>query len=106
LLRFASVLLPRRISWLAVCLGLLAGIRGDERLHLVAPSRRASRGTVSLPDNVDVGLFHRTMDVPPESELLVAARQGDPAAFERLVSRHRRELYAHGAKSSTPHPVR
>jgi len=28
LLRFASVLLPRRISWLAVCLGLLAGIRG------------------------------------------------------------------------------
>jgi RNA polymerase sigma-70 factor (TIGR02960 family) len=26
---------------------------------------------------------------------LVAARQGDPAAFERLVSRHRRELYAH-----------
>ena len=27
--------------------------------------------------------------------LLVAARRGDPAAFERLVSRHRRELYAH-----------
>jgi DNA-directed RNA polymerase specialized sigma24 family protein len=35
------------------------------------------------------------MDVPPESELLLAARRGDPAAFERLVSRHRRELYAH-----------
>jgi DNA-directed RNA polymerase specialized sigma24 family protein len=35
------------------------------------------------------------MDTPPESELLVAARRGDPAAFERLVSRHRRELYAH-----------
>jgi RNA polymerase sigma-70 factor (TIGR02960 family) len=35
------------------------------------------------------------MDAPPESELLVAARRGDPAAFERLVSRHRRELYAH-----------
>ena len=33
------------------------------------------------------------MDTPPESELLVAARRGDPAAFERLVSRHRRELY-------------
>lgn len=31
----------------------------------------------------------------PESELLVAARRGDPAAFEQLVSRHRRELYAH-----------
>jgi RNA polymerase sigma-70 factor (TIGR02960 family) len=35
------------------------------------------------------------MDAPRESELLVAARGGDPAAFERLVSRHRRELYAH-----------
>ena len=35
------------------------------------------------------------MNAPPESELLVAARRGDPAAFERLVSRHRRELYAH-----------
>jgi Sigma-70 region 2 len=43
----------------------------------------------------DVGLSDRTMDTPPESELLVAARRGDPAAFERLVSRHRRELYAH-----------
>jgi RNA polymerase sigma-70 factor (TIGR02960 family) len=30
-----------------------------------------------------------------ESELLVAARRGDPTAFEGLVSRHRRELYAH-----------
>jgi RNA polymerase sigma-70 factor (TIGR02960 family) len=35
------------------------------------------------------------MDVPPESELLVAARRGDPAAFERLVSGHHRKLYAH-----------
>jgi RNA polymerase sigma-70 factor (TIGR02960 family) len=35
------------------------------------------------------------VDALPESELLVAARRGDPAAFERLVSRHRRELYAH-----------
>ena len=37
----------------------------------------------------------RTVDTLPESELLVAARRGDPAAFEQLVSRHRRELYAH-----------
>jgi RNA polymerase sigma factor (sigma-70 family) len=35
------------------------------------------------------------VDAPPEPELLVAARRGDPVAFERLVSRHRRELYAH-----------
>jgi RNA polymerase sigma factor (sigma-70 family) len=35
------------------------------------------------------------MDTPPESELLVAARRGDPAAFERLISMYRRELYAH-----------
>jgi RNA polymerase sigma-70 factor (TIGR02960 family) len=34
------------------------------------------------------------VDAPPESELLVAARRGDPVAFEQLVSRHRRELYA------------
>jgi hypothetical protein len=35
------------------------------------------------------------VDALPESELLAAARRGDPAAFERLVSSHRRELYAH-----------
>jgi RNA polymerase sigma-70 factor (TIGR02960 family) len=34
-------------------------------------------------------------DTLRESELLAAARRGDPAAFERLVSSHRRELYAH-----------
>jgi RNA polymerase sigma-70 factor (TIGR02960 family) len=42
-----------------------------------------------------VEVSDRTVDALPESELLVAARRGDPAAFERLVSRHRRELYAH-----------
>ncbi|MBT2388821.1 hypothetical protein J7E87_05130 [Streptomyces sp. ISL-1] len=35
------------------------------------------------------------VDVLPEPELPVAARQGDPAAFEELVAGHRRELYAH-----------
>jgi RNA polymerase sigma factor (sigma-70 family) len=35
------------------------------------------------------------VDALRQSELLAAARRGDPAAFERLVSRHRRELYAH-----------
>jgi RNA polymerase sigma-70 factor (TIGR02960 family) len=35
------------------------------------------------------------VDVLPEAELLVAARRGDPAAFERLVAGYRRELYAH-----------
>jgi RNA polymerase sigma factor (sigma-70 family) len=35
------------------------------------------------------------VDALPESELLVAARRGDPTAFERLASRYRRELYAH-----------
>jgi RNA polymerase sigma-70 factor (TIGR02960 family) len=30
-----------------------------------------------------------------ESEFLAAARKGDAAAFERLVAKHRRELYAH-----------
>jgi RNA polymerase sigma-70 factor (TIGR02960 family) len=35
------------------------------------------------------------VDALRESELLAAARRGDPAAFERLVSSHRRELYAH-----------
>ncbi len=30
-----------------------------------------------------------------ESELLAAARRGEPTSFEGLVSRHRRELYAH-----------
>lgn len=29
------------------------------------------------------------------TDLLTAARQGDSAAFERLVARYRRELYAH-----------
>jgi RNA polymerase sigma-70 factor (TIGR02960 family) len=42
-----------------------------------------------------VEVSERTVDTLPESELLVAARRGDPAAFEQLVSRHRRELYAH-----------
>jgi Sigma-70 region 2 len=41
------------------------------------------------------GSIRRTVDALPESELLVAARRGDPTAFERLVSRYRRELYAH-----------
>jgi DNA-directed RNA polymerase specialized sigma24 family protein len=31
----------------------------------------------------------------PERELLDSARQGDPAAFERLVAGYRDELYAH-----------
>ena len=31
----------------------------------------------------------------PESEFLAAARKGDAAAFERLVAKYRRELYAH-----------
>jgi RNA polymerase sigma-70 factor (TIGR02960 family) len=35
------------------------------------------------------------VDALPESELLDAARDGDAAAFERLVARHRNELYAH-----------
>lgn len=41
------------------------------------------------------GSIRRTVDALPESELQVAARRGDPTAFERLVSRYRRELYAH-----------
>jgi RNA polymerase sigma-70 factor (TIGR02960 family) len=32
---------------------------------------------------------------PAEAELLAAARQGDPAAFERLVAGYRGELHAH-----------
>ena len=35
------------------------------------------------------------VDAPPEPELLASARRGDAAAFERLVGRYRRELYAH-----------
>jgi RNA polymerase sigma-70 factor (TIGR02960 family) len=35
------------------------------------------------------------VDALPETELLAAVRRGDPAAFERLVASHRRELYAH-----------
>src|SRR5262245_9080520 len=35
------------------------------------------------------------VDPPPERELLALARQGDSAAFERLVGRYRGELYAH-----------
>jgi Sigma-70 region 2 len=31
----------------------------------------------------------------PEPKLVAAARSGDGAAFDRLVARHRRELYAH-----------
>jgi RNA polymerase sigma factor (sigma-70 family) len=34
-------------------------------------------------------------DALDESKLLAAARAGDSAAFERLVSRHRHELYTH-----------
>ena len=34
-------------------------------------------------------------DDTAEAQLLAAARQGDEAAFEGLVQRHRRELYAH-----------
>ena len=33
--------------------------------------------------------------VPPEQELLDAAREGDEVAFQRLVERHRGELHAH-----------
>jgi hypothetical protein len=80
LLRFAAVLLPRRISWLAVCLGPLAGIRGGERLHLVARNRSASEAPSHSRTIRDVGLSDRTMDVPSESELLLAAHRGDPAA--------------------------
>jgi RNA polymerase sigma-70 factor (TIGR02960 family) len=36
-----------------------------------------------------------TVDALPDSELLAPARKGDSAAFERLVAKHRRELYAH-----------
>jgi RNA polymerase sigma-70 factor (ECF subfamily) len=32
---------------------------------------------------------------PDDRDLLAAARRGDPPAFERLVARHRGELYAH-----------
>jgi len=35
------------------------------------------------------------IDALPEPELMAAVRRGDPAAFERLVAMHRRELYAH-----------
>ena len=35
------------------------------------------------------------LDTLSEPELLASARRGDSAAFERLVARHRRELYAH-----------
>jgi RNA polymerase sigma factor (sigma-70 family) len=35
------------------------------------------------------------VDALPDWELLVAARRGEPAAFERLVSRHRRGLLVH-----------
>ena len=48
-----------------------------------------------MPGQPVVEVSERTVDTLPESEWLVAARRGDPAAFEQLVSRHRRELYAH-----------
>jgi RNA polymerase sigma-70 factor (ECF subfamily) len=35
------------------------------------------------------------IDALPEPDVLAAARRGDEAAFDRLVTRHRRELYAH-----------
>jgi RNA polymerase sigma-70 factor (TIGR02960 family) len=37
----------------------------------------------------------RTVEARPDPKLLAAARRGEPAAFERLVFRHRHELYAH-----------
>jgi RNA polymerase sigma-70 factor (TIGR02960 family) len=40
-------------------------------------------------------LWMNDVNALPDSELLAAARRGDSAAFERLVSGHRRELYAH-----------
>lgn len=35
------------------------------------------------------------VDAPLDTELLAMARQGNPAAFERLVARYRGKLYAH-----------
>jgi DNA-directed RNA polymerase specialized sigma24 family protein len=35
------------------------------------------------------------LDLPPEPELLAAARRGEEAAFEQLVASYRGELYAH-----------
>ena len=35
------------------------------------------------------------VDAPAEPELLASARQGDSAAFERLLAGYRGELYAH-----------
>jgi RNA polymerase sigma-70 factor (ECF subfamily) len=35
------------------------------------------------------------LDVLPEAELLAASRRGDPAAFDRLITGYRGELYAH-----------
>src|SRR5215211_2648199 len=65
-----------------------------------ASSYQGERWTLDSPEGVCPGhpvveVSERTVDTLPESELLVAARRGDPAAFEQLVSRHRRELYAH-----------
>jgi hypothetical protein len=40
-------------------------------------------------------LWMNDVNALPDAELLAAARRGDSAAFERLVSGHRRELYAH-----------
>src|SRR5919204_3461247 len=41
------------------------------------------------------GLTMRDVREAPEFELLAAARQGNSAAFERLVGSYRDELYAH-----------
>jgi RNA polymerase sigma-70 factor (TIGR02960 family) len=39
--------------------------------------------------------MHPMDDTPTEPAVLASARRGDSAAFERLVARHRGELYAH-----------
>jgi RNA polymerase sigma-70 factor (TIGR02960 family) len=44
---------------------------------------------MDFPDEMDA------VAASPEEELLASAREGDQGAFERLMSRHRGELYAH-----------
>jgi hypothetical protein len=57
-----------------------------------APNRRSSNGRWRLGG---CGSIEATVDAQAERELLVAARRGEQAAFERLVFAYRGELLAH-----------
>jgi hypothetical protein len=59
------------------------------------PGKLHRRSAGALRADRGCGSIQRTVDALPDWELLVAARRGEPAAFERLVSRHRRGLLVH-----------